>query len=110
MTVVTGGYGAQVLRPLLAYEGWLAPKGPVRLLAVENDFFGGTIAVTGLLTGQDVARALGQQPERQRFLLPDVCLSRGRFLDDWSLDDLPRQVEVVPTDGAALRQALGGRP
>ncbi len=108
VTVVTGAYGAQVLRPLLAGQGWLAPVGPVRLLAVANQFFGGTIAVTGLLTGQDVARALDQQPAGHRFLLPDVCLSNGRFLDDLALEDLPRAVEVVPTDGAALRRALEG--
>jgi hypothetical protein len=36
-----------------------------------------------------------------------VCLSDdGRFLDGRSLDDLPRPVEVIATDGIALRGAL----
>ena len=39
-------------------------------------------------------------------LLPDVCLSRGVFLDGMPVDDLPRPVEVIPTDGGALRRAL----
>jgi hypothetical protein len=39
-------------------------------------------------------------------LLPDVCLSGGRFLDDLTPADLPRRVEVIPTDGGALREAL----
>jgi len=106
VTIVTGEYGAQVLAPILAESGWLNPSGPVHLLPVRNEFFGGTIAVTGLLTGTDVARALAGQPEHHRFLLPDVCLSNGRFLDDVDLGDLPRPVDVVATDGASLRQAL----
>mgnify|MGYP006196378443 CR=1 FL=1 len=39
--------------------------------------------------------------------IDDVCLSSGRFLDGTTVADLPRPVEVVPTDGAALRAALG---
>ncbi len=77
-----------------------------RLCVVENRFFGGNIAVTGLMVGEDVARVLGQQPPGHRYLLPDVCLSEGRFLDGMALEDLPRPVEVVPTDGVALRRAL----
>jgi hypothetical protein len=33
-------------------------------------------------------------------------LSRDRFLDDRTLDDLPRPVELVATDGASLVDAL----
>jgi hypothetical protein len=36
-----------------------------------------------------------------------VCLSEGRFLDGLAPADLPRPVEVVATDGVALRAALG---
>jgi hypothetical protein len=36
-----------------------------------------------------------------------VCLSEdGRFLDGTTVNDLPRAVEVIPTDGIALRRAL----
>ncbi len=108
VTVVTGEYGARVIGPILHRAGWLAPGGPVHLLPVRNDFFGGTIAVTGLLTGADVARALAAQPQEHRFLLPDVCLSSGRFIDDLTPADLPRPVEVVAADGASLRLALEG--
>ncbi len=80
--------------------------GDVRLLPVENTYFGGNIGVTGLLTGTDVSRALAGEPAEHRYLLPDVALSRGQFLDGVSVDDLPRAVEVVPTDGAALVAAL----
>ena len=62
--------------------------------------------MSGLLTGADLVGVLGGQPEGHRYLLPDSCLSEGRFLDDLTLDDLPRPVEVVPTDGLSLRLAL----
>jgi putative radical SAM enzyme (TIGR03279 family) len=98
--VLTGEYGARVIEPLVAdREG-------VRVIPVRNDFFGGTTAVTGLLTGADLARALAGEPEGHRYLLPDVCLSGGRFLDGTAPEDLPRPVEVIGTDGISLRTAL----
>jgi hypothetical protein len=64
--------------------------------------------VSGLLTGTDLTAVLADQPAGHRYLLPDSCLSEGRFLDDLTLADLPRPVEVVPTDGLSLRRALDG--
>jgi putative radical SAM enzyme (TIGR03279 family) len=105
VTILTGELGAQVIEPLLPELRAHAPV-DVDLLPVQNTFFGGNIGVTGLLTGTDVAAALAAQPEDHRFLLPDVALSRGRFLDGTAVDALPRPVEVVPTDGASLVAAL----
>ncbi|MDP9442568.1 MAG: DUF512 domain-containing protein, partial [Actinomycetota bacterium] len=105
VAVLTGEYGGRVLTPLLA--GLDHPD--VRVIPVENRFFGGNIAVAGLLVGEDLARVLAEEPEGHRYLLPDVCLSNGVFLDGTSPADLPRRVEVVPTDGLALRRALDGR-
>ncbi|HVL92522.1 MAG TPA: DUF512 domain-containing protein [Acidimicrobiales bacterium] len=100
--VLTGNYGAAALAPLVAP---LADRG-VRLVPVENRFFGGNIGVTGLLVGEDIAAALADEPEGHRYLLPDVCLSNGAFLDGRTPADLPRAVEVVATDGESLRLAL----
>jgi putative radical SAM enzyme (TIGR03279 family) len=104
-TIITGEYGAQVLDPLV--EHLAAASGhEVNLLPVKNRFFGGNIAVTGLLTGADVAEALSAQPSASRFLLPDVVLSNDRFLDGMKVEELPRPVEVVATDGEALVTAV----
>lgn len=100
--ILTAPYGAQVLAPLVAR----LERDDVRLVVVANEWFGGNIAVTGLMVGADVARVLADQPEGHRYLLPDVCLSEGRFLDGLTPFDLPRPVEIVPTDGLALRRAL----
>jgi len=103
--ILTGSFGARVLAPLLAGIG----RTDVRLLPVPNEFFGGNTGVTGLMVGADIARVLAEQPAGHRYLLPDVCLSEGRFLDGTTPADLPRPVEVVPTDGIALRRALDQR-
>jgi NifB/MoaA-like Fe-S oxidoreductase len=99
--VLTGAYGADVIRPLV-----LSVRPDAEVLAVANSFFGGNIGVAGLLTGCDLAEALQKAPVGRRYLLPDVCLSGGRFLDGLGPEDLPRPVEVVPADGASLRDAL----
>jgi NifB/MoaA-like Fe-S oxidoreductase len=100
--ILTGVYGARVLAPMVARLG----RDDVRVVPVENTFFGGTTGVTGLLVGDDLSRALAAEPVGHRYLLPDVCLSNGRFLDGTAPEDLPRPVEVIPTDGHSLRDAL----
>jgi hypothetical protein len=100
--VLTGEYGACVIEPLLAELG----RPDVRVIPVRNDFFGGNTAVTGLMVGADLARVLAAEPEGHRYLLPDVCLSDGRFLDGTTPQELPRPVEIVATNGIALREAL----
>jgi putative radical SAM enzyme (TIGR03279 family) len=105
IAIITGEMGEPVLAPLLDALAAHAQM-PVRLLPVANRFFGGNIGVTGLLTGADLTVTLADQPAHDRYLLPDVALSQGRFLDGLSLADLPRVVEAVPTDGKSLVRAL----
>jgi putative radical SAM enzyme (TIGR03279 family) len=100
--ILTGTYGARVIGPLVASLG----RDDVRILPVANEFFGGNTSVTGLMVGADIARVLSAEPADHRYLLPDVCLSEGRFLDGTTVAQLPRRVEVIPTDGIALRKAL----
>jgi putative radical SAM enzyme (TIGR03279 family) len=103
VALLTAPYGARVLQPLLDK----VDRRDARLVVVDNQYFGGNIAVTGLMVGEDLTRVLADQPTGHRYLLPDVCLTQGRFLDGTTPDDLPRPVEVVPADGAGLRRALG---
>jgi NifB/MoaA-like Fe-S oxidoreductase len=106
VVIVTGEYGARVLEPLVD-DLARATKTQISIAVVPNHFFGGNIAVTGLLTGADVAQALDARAhDGARCLLPDVVLSNGRFLDGATVADLPRPVEVVPTDGRSLVAAL----
>ena len=106
VAILTGEYGAKVLTgvlsPVLAELG----RDDVRIVPVVNEFFGGNTAVAGLMVGSDLARVLAAEPIGHRYLLPDVCLSKGVFLDGTRPEELPRPVEVVPTNGIALREAL----
>jgi putative radical SAM enzyme (TIGR03279 family) len=106
VAVVTGAFGDTVLAPLVAAH----PRADVRTVRVENQFFGGTIGVAGLLTGPDLARVLAAEPPGHRYLLPDACVSQGRFLDGSTPEELPRPVEILKSDGWSLRCALDGRP
>ncbi len=102
IAVLTSSYGAQVIRPHVDTQ----PN--ARIVVVENQFFGGNIGVTGLMVGEDLQRTLAAEPAGDRYLLPDVCLSNGVFLDGLGPEDLPHPVEIIPTNGIALREALAG--
>lgn len=101
-TILTGAYAAAILPPLLERLG----RPDVEVRGVENRFFGGNIGVAGLLVASDLRRELATVPRGHRVLLPDVCLTGGRFLDGATVEDLGRPVEVIETTGAALRRAL----
>lgn len=103
LVLLTGEYGAQTLRRLLAETNFA----DVEVVPVSNRFFGGNIKVAGLLTATDINTTLSPylSPDVS-VAIPDVCLSDGRFLDGLGLEDLVRPVDVVPTNGLALREYL----
>ncbi|HWD96637.1 MAG TPA: DUF512 domain-containing protein [Acidimicrobiales bacterium] len=100
--VLTGEYAEPILRSLFDEHGFR----DVEVRAVKNRYFGGNIQVAGLMTGADLRTALEDVPASTVCLIPDVCLSEGRFLDGLTLDDLPRSVMSVPTTGRDLRTTL----
>jgi putative radical SAM enzyme (TIGR03279 family) len=102
VTVLTGEYAAPILRTLFDEHGF----GQIEVKAVKNRYFGGNIKVAGLMTGQDLQVALSEVDASHVCLVPDVCLSEGRFLDGLSLDDLSRPVMSVATTGRDLRETL----
>ena len=104
VAVVTGSYGASVMRVALAEQNFE----DVIILEVQNHYFGGNTAVAGLMTYEDIHRVLTTDNGSHVYLLPDVCLNDGVFLDGGLLDDLQNQfdVEVLPTSGSSLRDRL----
>jgi len=75
------------------------------VIPVENNFFGRSITVAGLLTGRDVIKAaLGRTNGHEAILVPDVVLnSDDIFLDDITLHDVEealgipaRKIESTP--------------
>ncbi len=110
VTVVTGELFAPVLRRLL--ETLEVPQLGVDVVPVPNEFFGRSISVAGLLTGQDIARTLTGRVLGERVLVPDVALREtgGVFLDDLTPADLARHLGVPvaapPATAAGLLRAL----
>ncbi|WP_448561430.1 TIGR03279 family radical SAM protein [Trichothermofontia sp.] len=75
----------------------------IDLLALNSDYWGQTISVTGLLTGQDLWQGLQGRDLGDRVLIPTVMLKHGdtRFLDDMTLAELAQrlQIELLPVNG-----------
>ncbi len=88
----------------------------VDLISVKNEFFGGNINVTGLLTGQDILNALRSRPLGDAVLIADSMLKSGEdiFLDDMTLKELEEKLGVpaarVGSGGEALLNAILGLP
>ncbi len=102
--VVSGTSFAKVLRRLVD-----SPN--VRIVPVENKFFGARVNVSGLLTGGDIIEAL-RGGERDLILIPATALKAGeeKFLDDVTVDDLRKifaPAKVLPIhDGFEFRKIL----
>jgi len=105
--VVSGTSFAKVLKKLVD-----APN--VRILPVENKFFGSKVNVSGILTGKDIIEALKCVGERDLILIPATALKSGEeiFLDDVSLDDLRKifaSARILPIkNGIEFKKALEG--
>ncbi len=60
-----------------------------KLSIIKNDFYGHSIHVTGLLTGQDIYAQLKDQDLGDAVFLPENCLKDNSiFLDDWTITEL----------------------
>ena len=59
-----------------------------RFVPVKNEFFGGKVNVTGLLTGGDILA----QAQSERIILPEVVLNTDKFfLDDMPLEEFRKR-------------------
>lgn len=83
------------------------------VLALENEFFGHEVTVTGLLTGQDIIKNLKQnKANRDGIIIPNCALREGEdiFLDDYTLEDIkkafPDEEVKVASDAIMLKNLL----
>ncbi len=111
-TIATGMAAAPFLRGLVQRAMGDYPGLRGQVIAVENDFFGHTIDVAGLLTGQDISAQLRGRDLGDRVLIPIHMMRHGEtvFLDDYTVERLSRElgvpVQVVDEDGFALVDAM----
>lgn len=110
VAIATGHNGAYVLSPIIG-EINLISGSQIRLIEVENSFYGKSITASGLLTGVDLLQAL-PKGEFTRLLLPVNMFKFDEdvFLDDMTATELSRELQtelrIVEPDPASLIAAI----
>ena len=114
--IATGTSAAPFLKQIVDMAMKQCPKLEGRVYAIKNKFFGETITVSGLITGQDLIGQLKGQPLGQRLLIPSNMLRTGEnvFLDDLTLDEVSKElgVPIFPVEsdsGFDLADAILGQ-
>jgi putative radical SAM enzyme (TIGR03279 family) len=102
-TIMTGEMFAPILRELIdRYNVMTGSR--LKVLAVPNTYFGGDVAVAGLLSGKDFL-AVGDQAVGDFVIIPRVTIKSDEpiFIDGMSYDELktrfPLPVYDLDTDG-----------
>lgn len=106
-TIATGKIAYDIISSLMGrLDGDM-----IDVYAVENDFFGHNITVTGLITGGDIINQLKGRDLGEQLLISESALRRGEdvFLDNTTVGDVEKalgvEVRVVPNDGYELLAA-----
>ena len=117
VTIPTGEAAFDFLNRLFDAAREKFPGLEINLVPVHNDFFGGTVDVTGLLVGQDLVLRLSRETLGDEILIPNAMLMADEdvFLDDMTLDTLSEELGVrakrMQKDaGGQLRDILGALP
>lgn len=114
-TIATGRAAAPLLHKLLMTAQKKCGNIKGQVVPIENDFFGHTIDVSGLITGGDLTGQLAGRALGARVLIPGTMLRHGEtvFLDDMSLDEASGLlgVPVIPVgaSGGELLAAMLGQ-
>lgn len=114
VTVATGESAYALLSNIVdkVTEKWHNLK--CEVVAVKNNFFGGHITVTGLLTGTDIIEQLSGRDIGDELLISSSMLRHegDMFLDSVTVTEvenaLNTKIRVVDSDGWALMSALCG--
>lgn len=111
-TIATGVAAAPFIERLADAAKAKFPNLRGEVVAIVNDFFGHSITVSGLVTGQDIIAQLSGRELGERIIIPANMLRHGEgvFLDDVTLDELSaalrRPVQVSETDGYSLADTI----
>ena len=86
----------------------------IKVYRIENDFYGKSITVSGLLTGRDIYAQLNGRELGDELFIPENCLRDGEevFLCGMTLDELSEKlgvkVSVSENDGYEFVRAMIG--
>ncbi len=96
VTVACGECTYEELKKTLSLINVKFPNININVQKIKNDFFGGQIDVTGLVTGGDLINQLKGKDLGDKLLIPS-CMLRFEgdiFLDDVSVDDVREQLNI----------------
>ena len=86
----------------------------IKVYPIENNFYGRSITVSGLLTGKDIAEQLSGRELGEELFIPENCLRDGEdvFLCGMTLDELSRtlgvKVSISENDGYEFVRSMLG--
>lgn len=96
LSIATGRAAVGLIQRLAAMvmERYLSVV--IHVYAIENEFFGEKITVSGLLTGQDILKQLADKPLGQYLLLPESLLRNDTtvLLDDITVEEIEEQLQI----------------
>ncbi len=74
----------------------------IQVFAIENDYFGRTITVSGLLTGTDIINQLKGKDLGDYLFLPENCIrvKGSHLLDDVDIKDIEKELNVKVRAGS----------
>ena len=95
ITMVTGVSGSLIMKPVVERLNRIQGL-QISLEVIANSFFGQTVTVTGLLTGQDIIKALKGKELGDLLILPSVMLRQGEevFLDDFTVTQVSQELQM----------------
>ncbi len=114
VTVATGVSAFGFISSLAEKAMEKYPRLAVSVRAIQNDFFGRSVTVSGLVTGGDIINQLKNTDLGDELLVPENMLRAegDLFLDNISLSDVSNAlgvpVTVVPRGGYPLCEAMTG--
>lgn len=115
-TVATGQLAYPMMQDFAVRVQQAFPQVQVQVKKIRNDFWGPTITVAGLITGQDLLAQLNGMDLGSELLIPANMLrhEQDRFLDDVTLEQVQEDlgVPVLPVENDAfelLARMLGSR-
>ncbi len=114
ITLITGEAAYPLMRNIVDNVSKKWHNFKCKVIAIKNNFFGGRITVTGLLTGTDILEQLKGQDLGTELLISSSMLRHegDMFLDSITVEEVEKQlnvkITVVESDGWSLLDALNG--
>jgi len=113
-SIATGKAAYPFIRSLCEAIAKKHPSFICHVYEIENDFYGHTVTVAGLITARDLINQLKDKELHGLLLIPEVMLMNGEdvFLDNLTVEAVEKalsvNIDTVSSDGADLVNKITG--